>query len=230
MNLLERFGDKQHNRISSNQLSTTARSSPSSNNLNRLNASSLQRTPQPVAAVAHQQQQQQRMLAPPYTSVYRNLNNNINSSVMSSQMQLLSTPQLRAEQELRRRTPFPVVDESSRSALDRIVDFIVGDSPQNRFGMICKQCHRHNGEMRLFALDCNSILRLILGMLPLEEYEYTTFHCAFCGVLNPARKERPVAPRLSLNAGHPQTPKSALQGNDSTESDSSDDEDEEFGD
>ncbi|XP_030558406.1 endoplasmic reticulum junction formation protein lunapark-A [Drosophila novamexicana] len=210
VNLLERFGDKQHNRISSNQLSTTARSSPSSNNLNRLNASSLQRTPQPVAAVAHQQQQQQRMLAPPYTSVYRNLNNNINSSVMSSQMQLLSTPQLRAEQELRRRTPFPVVDESSRSALDRIVDFIVGDSPQNRFGMICKQCHRHN------------------GMLPLEEYEYTTFHCAFCGVLNPARKERPVAPRLSLNAGHPQTPKSALQGNDSTESDSSDDEDEEF--
>ncbi|XP_023174977.1 endoplasmic reticulum junction formation protein lunapark-A [Drosophila hydei] len=207
--LLERFGDKQQSRISG-LLSSAARSNQSINSLNRSISSSLQRTPQPAgAAVAAAQQQQQRSMLTPYTGVYRNMNNNnINTSVMAPQLQL-NTPssQVRSAQLLRRRTPFPVVDDSSRSALDRIVDFIVGDSPQNRFGMICKECHRHN------------------GMLPLEEYEYTTFHCAFCGVLNPARKERPVAPRLSLNATQPET--AALLNSASSDSDSSDDEDEE---
>lgn len=31
-----------------------------------------------------------------------------------------------------------------------------------------------------------------------EDFEYTTFRCAFCNALNPARKSRPVAPRLSV--------------------------------
>ncbi|EDW02726.1 endoplasmic reticulum junction formation protein lunapark-A [Drosophila grimshawi] len=204
--LLERYGDRQQNRM----LATTVRSTPSVTSLNRT-STALQRTPQAAAASAATQQQQQRVLTP-YSSVYRNMNNNLNSSVMGvMQTQLATvTPQVRTGQELRKRTPFPVVDESARSALDRIVDFIVGDSPQNRFGMICKECHRHN------------------GMLPVEEYEYTTFVCAFCGVLNPARKERPVAPRLSLEAAQPETPHSAWMRNDSSDSDSSDEEDEEF--
>ncbi|XP_017867219.1 PREDICTED: protein lunapark-A isoform X1 [Drosophila arizonae] len=204
--LLERFGDKQQSRISGLLSSSTSRANQSSNSLNRSISSSLQRTPQPVAGAAAAAAAQRNMLTP-YTGVYRNMNNNnVNTSVMAPQMTLNTTPQARSSQLLRRRTPFPVVDESSRSALDRFVDFIVGDSPQNRFGMICKECHRHN------------------GMLPMEEYEYTTFHCAFCGVLNPARKERPVAPRLSLNATQSQTP--ALINNGSSDSDSSDDEDE----
>ncbi|KAL7737275.1 hypothetical protein ACLKA6_012898 [Drosophila palustris] len=193
--LLERFGDKQQNRILG--ISGQARPTPSSTGLNRsATASTLQRTPQALS---------------PYTSVYRNMNNNLNSSIVAPNLQVTaSTPQVREMQQLRRRTPFPIVDESSRSALDRIVDFIVGDSPQNRFGMICKECHKHN------------------GMLPMEDYEYTTFHCAFCGTLNPARKERPVAPRLSLQATHPETPQSSQLRNDSSDSDSSDDEDDEY--
>ncbi|KAI8035709.1 hypothetical protein M5D96_011459 [Drosophila gunungcola] len=59
-----------------------------------------------------------------------------------------ASPQLRAVQELRRRSPFPIVDDRSRSALDRIVDFIVGDSPKDRYGMICKACHAHNGGLQ----------------------------------------------------------------------------------
>ncbi|KAH8289820.1 hypothetical protein KR054_011513 [Drosophila jambulina] len=88
--------------------------------------------------------------------------------------------QLPVVQELPRRTPFPIVDDRTRSALVRFLDFILGDGPQNRFGMICKECHAHN------------------GMLPKEEYEYAAFWCSACNVLNQARKVRPVAPCLQL--------------------------------
>ncbi|KAH8301350.1 hypothetical protein KR059_000746, partial [Drosophila kikkawai] len=197
LNLLERFGDKKQLRLGSG-LQTPNRHSMA------------ERSPQPAAraaAIGQPQQQQQRSLTP-YTSVYRNNNNisstSLNRSVISSHSQAVTsaTPPVRAVQELRRRTPFPIVDERSRSAMDRIVDFIVGDSPQNRFGMICKECFAHN------------------GMLPKEEYEYASFRCAFCSALNQARKERPVAPRLSLEAPTP------TKRNESSESESSDDESE----
>lgn len=134
MNLLERFGDKQQNRMLG--ITGAARPTMQSNTTpNRSTTSlTLQRTPQALT---------------PYTGVYRNMNNNLNTSVTPQLQVTATTPQVRAMQELRRRTPFPIVDESSRSALDRIVDFIVGDSPQNRFGMICKECHKHNGNNRI---------------------------------------------------------------------------------
>ncbi|XP_041565847.1 endoplasmic reticulum junction formation protein lunapark-B [Drosophila elegans] len=203
VNLLERFGDKKQLRISGLQSGSTPNRSLVA-----------ERSPQLAAAAAAARTSttggQQRSLAP-YTSVYRNNNNNntsLNSSVISSHSlapMTSASPQLRATQELRRRSPFPIVDDRSRSALDRIVDFIVGDSPKDRYGMICKACHAHN------------------GMLPKEEYEYTTFRCGFCNVLNPARKKRPVAPRLSLEAPSESTAKR----NDSSDSESSDDSDKE---
>jgi len=69
---------------------------------------------------------------------------------------------------------------------------------------------------KLSSLTCLSYLT---GMLPKEEYEYTTFRCAFCNVLNQARKKRPVAPRLSLEAPS----ETATKRNDSSDSESSDD-------
>lgn len=30
-----------------------------------------------------------------------------------------------------------------------------------------------------------------------EDYEYSAFRCAFCKTLNPAKKLRPIAPRLA---------------------------------
>ena len=59
-----------------------------------------------------------------------------------------------------------------------MVDYVIGDGPNNRFAMICKDCFMHNG----MALQ--------------EEYEYATFRCAFCGALNPAKKQRPAGPKL----------------------------------
>lgn len=35
-------------------------------------------------------------------------------------------------------------------------------------------------------------------MVSQEEYEYSAFKCAFCKALNPAKKIRPIAPRLIL--------------------------------
>uniref|UniRef100_W8BTD6 Endoplasmic reticulum junction formation protein lunapark n=2 Tax=Ceratitis capitata TaxID=7213 RepID=W8BTD6_CERCA len=81
-------------------------------------------------------------------------------------------------QELRKRTPFPIVNQQGKGVLERIVDVLIGDGPKDRFAMICKECFSHN------------------GMALKEDFDFTTFRCAFCNALNPARKARPIAPRL----------------------------------
>ena len=48
-------------------------------------------------------------------------------------------------QQLRRRTPFPIVNQQEKGVFDRIVDVLIGDGPQDRFAMICKECYSHNG-------------------------------------------------------------------------------------
>ncbi|XP_074532379.1 endoplasmic reticulum junction formation protein lunapark-B isoform X2 [Halichoeres trimaculatus] len=65
-----------------------------------------------------------------------------------------------------------------RGAMDRVIEYLVGDGPQNRYALICQQCFSHN------------------GMALKEEFEYLAFRCAYCYFLNPARKTRPQAPRL----------------------------------
>ena len=40
--------------------------------------------------------------------------------------------------------PRPVIPRE-RSAVDRLVEFLVGDGPSNRYALICKACHSHNG-------------------------------------------------------------------------------------
>ncbi|KAK5908870.1 hypothetical protein CgunFtcFv8_016891 [Champsocephalus gunnari] len=65
-----------------------------------------------------------------------------------------------------------------RGAVDRVIEYLVGDGPQNRYALICQQCFSHN------------------GMALREEFEYLAFRCAYCYFLNPARKTRPQAPRL----------------------------------
>ncbi|KAG7282222.1 hypothetical protein CRUP_038390, partial [Coryphaenoides rupestris] len=65
-----------------------------------------------------------------------------------------------------------------RGALDRVIEYLVGYGPQNRYALICQQCLSHN------------------GMALKEEFEYMAFRCAYCYFLNPAQKTRPQAPRL----------------------------------
>jgi len=65
-----------------------------------------------------------------------------------------------------------------RSIFDKMVDYLIGDGPSNRYALICKKCFMHN------------------GMALKEEFEYFSFHCCYCQTFNPARKQRPVGPKL----------------------------------
>lgn len=73
--------------------------------------------------------------------------------------------------------PRPVLPRE-RGYLDKFVEYLVGDGPANRFALVCRQCQSHN------------------GMALREEFEYIAYRCCYCFYWNPARKQRPVAPRL----------------------------------
>ncbi|XP_034550516.1 endoplasmic reticulum junction formation protein lunapark-A [Notolabrus celidotus] len=78
-----------------------------------------------------------------------------------------------------------------RGAMDRVIEYLVGDGPQNRYALICQQCVSHN------------------GMALKEEFEYVAFRCAYCFFLNPARRTRPQAPRLPEVTGELKMPSEA---------------------
>ena len=40
--------------------------------------------------------------------------------------------------------PRPVLPRE-RGTMDRILEYLVGDGPQNRYALICRCCHSHNG-------------------------------------------------------------------------------------
>lgn len=79
-----------------------------------------------------------------------------------------------------------------RSIVEKMVDYMIGDGPNNRYALICMHCSSHN------------------GMALKEEFEYLAFRCCYCMGFNPARKQKPVAPRLAQHyqltapANHPQ--------------------------
>lgn len=74
-----------------------------------------------------------------------------------------------------------------RSVLDRMVDYLVGDGPSNRYALICKSCFNHN------------------GMALKEEFEYLSFRCCYCSAFNPALKKRPTGPKFEANISHSET-------------------------
>ncbi|XP_034242393.1 endoplasmic reticulum junction formation protein lunapark-A [Thrips palmi] len=78
--------------------------------------------------------------------------------------------------------PRPVLPRE-RTYFERVVEYVVGDGPANRFALICSSCDSHN------------------GMALKEEFEYLPFRCCYCHYFNPARKQRPQAPRLSPISG-----------------------------
>jgi len=90
--------------------------------------------------------------------------------------------------------PRPILPRE-RGYLDKFVEFLVGDGPANRYALICRQCESHN------------------GMALREEFEYIAFRCCYCYYWNPARKQRPVAPRLAVAAEKP-APSSESSGSD----------------
>uniref|UniRef100_A0A1E1X4S6 Endoplasmic reticulum junction formation protein lunapark n=1 Tax=Amblyomma aureolatum TaxID=187763 RepID=A0A1E1X4S6_9ACAR len=73
--------------------------------------------------------------------------------------------------------PRPILPRE-RTAFDRVIDFLVGEGPGNRYALICNRCCSHN------------------GMALKEEYEYLSFRCCYCFHWNQAKKQRPELPRV----------------------------------
>ncbi|CAH4032617.1 endoplasmic reticulum junction formation protein lunapark-A [Pieris brassicae] len=111
-------------------------------------------------------QQKQRQLAM-LTSTPRNMH-----MVPATPGAILNGPRLRSDQ-----LPRPLPD-CNRSALDKVVDYLLKDGPNFRMALVCSECLSHN------------------GMAMIEEFDYVSYKCAYCGRLNPARKQRPAAPAL----------------------------------
>lgn len=83
------------------------------------------------------------------------------------------------------RTPLPrPILTRQRTYLDRIIDYLVGDGPSNRYALICRNCESHN------------------GMALKEEFEYFGFRCCYCNFWNPARKQKPPAAKLESSTSH----------------------------
>ncbi|KOC68357.1 Protein lunapark-B, partial [Habropoda laboriosa] len=80
------------------------------------------------------------------------------------------------------RTPLPrPILPRQRTYLDRLIDYLVGDGPSNRYALICRKCESHN------------------GMALKEEFEYFGFRCCYCNFWNPARKQKSAAPKLGTD-------------------------------
>lgn len=88
--------------------------------------------------------------------------------------------------------PRPVLPQQ-RTVIERLVDYLVGDGPSNRYALICRQCESHN------------------GMALKEEFDYFAFRCCYCGFWNPARKQKPFAPKLDFD--NPAVPSDTLEAN-----------------
>ncbi|KAI6176664.1 Endoplasmic reticulum junction formation protein lunapark [Aphelenchoides bicaudatus] len=71
-----------------------------------------------------------------------------------------------------RRQPIRPYIQPVRTPIDKIIDYIIGDGPSNRFALICNQCRTHN------------------GMALKEEFSGISFICFNCGLFNPARESK----------------------------------------
>uniref|UniRef100_A0A183BLW7 Endoplasmic reticulum junction formation protein lunapark n=1 Tax=Globodera pallida TaxID=36090 RepID=A0A183BLW7_GLOPA len=72
------------------------------------------------------------------------------------------------------RAPVRPFIEQSRTPVDRILDFMMGESINNRYALICSNCHSHN------------------GMAFQEEFESISFFCFKCNYFNPSKNELKV--------------------------------------
>jgi len=122
-----------------------------------------------------------------------------NKEIYSSGPMTPGSLQRVSSQGIQRRIPGPPLPRPvlprERGYMDRVVEYLVGDGPSNRYALICKQCQSHN------------------GMALKEEFEFIAFRCCYCYYWNPARKQRPVAPKLQ------QQPINSISSSDSSSED-----------
>ncbi|XP_003393472.1 endoplasmic reticulum junction formation protein lunapark-B isoform X1 [Bombus terrestris] len=107
---------------------------------------------------------------------------NLPNTPLQSSDKPVNTPNCNYRSSLLRSSilPRPILSPQ-RTNLDRIIDYLFGDGPSNRYALICQGCESHN------------------GMALKEEFEYFGFKCCYCNFWNPARKQKPSAPKLEYN-------------------------------
>ncbi|XP_060557763.1 endoplasmic reticulum junction formation protein lunapark-B-like [Ruditapes philippinarum] len=123
---------------------------------------------------------------------------------------LMNSPQINGGTSQGPPLPRPVLPRE-RGTMDRLLEYLVGDGPQNRYALICVNCSSHN------------------GMAMKEEFEYITFRCCYCYSVNPAKKKRPYAPRIEPPTPAPKVQATSSKDNSENNDDGSDDEDDDTG-
>ncbi|XP_027206329.2 zinc-ribbon metal-binding protein lunapark [Dermatophagoides pteronyssinus] len=193
------------------------------NNLSQIdNAPTTATTPirdRRTSTFSHQQQQSQQTLPSQnnnnlnnrLTSPIRNYNPNritgqslppqMNRNYMTQQPQSSSTTSnqqqpgminISATPMIGQRTIKPILPQN-RSTVEKVIDYMFNDGPNNRYALICPHCLSHNG----MALP--------------DEFEYIAYICAYCGTFNPSRKIRPAAPSQQQQSQQPQTQQKAIE-------------------
>ncbi|RNA17986.1 lunapark-B isoform X1 [Brachionus plicatilis] len=102
--------------------------------------------------------------------------------IQNQSQQIASPPPITAASQVRTLLPRPIITPN-RNFFDKILDFIIGEGPNNRYALICKNCHFHN------------------GMALKEEFEYVAFRCAYCLFYNEARKTKLNVPLVNNKSG-----------------------------
>lgn len=186
VDILNRFGDKSHKMQTQSLSGLSPIKAPQPMAVTPKGPAPMKTSLGPQSAPAPQQMTPMRQQMQPNTPIGFNVNTrqpnpNMQSSFYQSQSAgLIQRPVGMVQQQSMayRRTPYPIINHNQKGVIEKMVDYLVGDGPNSRFAMICQGCLMHNG----MALQ--------------EEYEYAAFRCAFCGAFNPAKKQRPLAPKL----------------------------------
>lgn len=69
-------------------------------------------------------------------------------------------------------TPQPQTGGNTNSIVNRLLDYIIGDSPSTSFALICEKCHANN------------------GLIPSDEKDNVQFYCKKCGHYNMSKKRK----------------------------------------
>lgn len=80
------------------------------------------------------------------------LNHNRSAYANSGGSSRLPNQQYNVQQQQQRypNTPFPIINHNQKGFVEKMVDYLIGDGLNNRYGMVCKECFSHNGKTPTF--------------------------------------------------------------------------------
>lgn len=179
--LLEKYDPKQLRRREAKVTDRPNSPQPMNNSLTKFTASPL-RSPKhntsfnPNQSVIMQSPPQQLPVPapppPPPTPITKQQNLNTTSkNLHNASMTSIAASSVQGR-------PVRPILSKDRSFIEKVVDFVVSDGPDNRFALICRFCYGHN------------------GMSLAEEFETINFRCCYCYNLNTATSKHQVHDQL----------------------------------